>query len=256
MTSRENADFDDDRLQLNKDAQTRRRFLGWFNNRREDFDSDTAYDDYLETVEELIHNQANNIDIDATKARVDKYRQQNQHRIGQNQAKRADELREDIDKIATLDRARLSRLEQLRKQDEEREEERQKEHKRQRAEEILRISKGDDAVAKLRRKRDKAERKKRRKDAAEVRKVEEQARADEQAVLLRPTFSHPVPVPVGVGNVSKDFRPMEREGMHDPQIMKRAATAAGFQQNFVYNRALKEFNQALLFSEQQSKLLC
>lgn len=256
MASKDNADFEDDRVQLSKDINTRRRFLGWFNKRREDFKSDREYDDYLETVEDLIYNQVHNINVEETKAKVDKYRQQNQHVIGAIQAKRAGDLREEIDKIAASERARLSRLETLRKQDDQREEERQKERKRRQAEELLRISKGDDAVAKLRRKREKAAKKRRRRDAADTRKQEEQARIDEQAVWLRPSFTHPPPVPVGVGNVSQDLRPVERAGQPDAEQARRAASAAGFQQVLVYRRALEEFKQALLFAEHQSKLMC
>lgn len=249
MPRHESADFDDDRANLNKDAHVRRRYLTWFNKRREDFDSDQAYDDYLEMVEDIIHNIVHNIDVDATKARVDKYRAQNQHLIGSNQAKRAEEERATAERIALSERRRLAQLADLRRKDAVDEEERKRKRRQQHAEELLRISKGDEALAKLKQKRERAERKRRKRDAAAAREAEERARQDEMAARVGPCFPHPPPGVVGggAGVVSNDMRPVEVAGAADADRAAKAAVAAGFRQRYVYQRAMSEFRDSLAF---------
>lgn len=244
----DNLDFEDDRVYLSKEAQIRRRYLRWFNKRREDFATDCDYDDYLEMVEDIIFNLVNNVDVEETKARVERYRRENQDSIGQNQAKKSEEDRLEAERVSQLQRERIARLAELRKQDEEEEKERQRQRREEEAEEILRISKGDDAVAKLRKKKDKAERKKRRKEAAAAREAEERERPDFRPMWFRPQFPSPLPIPVDLSKITIDQRPEE-----DPKAFEKrtqveqakAAAAAGFKQQYVYERALKEFNQSL-----------
>lgn len=256
MADEENADFEDDRALLNKDMQMRRRYSKWLNKTREDFDSDAAYDDYLEMVEDVIYKLVNNIDVEETKTFVEKYRQQNQALIGQNQAKRAEEARREAEKITQSERAHVEKLIELRRQDAEREEERQQQRRREHAEEILRISKGEDALAKIRHKREKAERKKRKKEIAAALALEEKAKADEMAVRVRPVFPHPPPVPIDLENITEDRRPKERAPPTDPILIARAATAGGFQQRLVYCRALAEFTQSLEFVDHHLNHIC
>lgn len=249
----DNADFEDDTIILNKDNQVRRRYARWFNKRREDFHSDTTYDDYLEMVEEIIFNVVNNIDVDGTKERVEKYRQQNQMEIGQNQAKRSEEFKNESERVVTLERSRAARLNDIHRVEKEEEEEKKRKLKREHAEQLVRFSKGDEEYKKLVKKREKAERKKRKREAQVARVAEEQARLDEQTVCVRPTFPHPAPGIVGKGMVTDDLRPLSRDEQPNAKRLATAATAAGFRQVYVYNRAMTEFQQALQFAEKMSQ---
>lgn len=256
MANNDNVDFEDDRALLNKDSQMRRRYFKWLNKRREDFDSDAAYDDYLEMVEDVIHKLVNNIDVESTKDFVEKYRQQNQLLIGQNQAKRAEETRREAEKITQMERTHVEHLTELRRQDAQQEEEKQRQRQQEHAEEILRISKGEEALAKYRHKREKAERKKRKKEAAAARAIEEKAKADEMAVRVRPCFPHPPPAPISDANITQDRRPMERKDQLEAALLAKAAKASGFQQRLVYYRALEEFTQSLEYAEQRLNQIC
>lgn len=247
-------DFEDDRPYLNKEAHIRRRYLRWFNKRRDDFKTDHEYDDYLEMVEDLIFNLVNNIDAENTKARVERYRRENQESIGQNQAKKIEDDRLEAERVAGLERARIARLAALRKEDEQREKEKQRLRREEEAEELLRVSKGDDAVAKLRRKKEKIEKKKRKKEAAAARAAEERDKPDFRPMWLRPVFPSPLPMPLDMSKITIDQRPEDDAKAFEQRTQlekSRAASAAGFKQHFVYERALKEFSQSLQYASMQ-----
>lgn len=244
-------DFEDDRANLSKDATTRRRYLRWFNKRREDFNTDAEYDDYLEMVEDIIFNLVNDIDVENTKARVERYRRENHETIGHNIAKRMEESRLEAERVSVQERARLARLAELRKEDDEREQERLRLRREEEAEELLRVAKGDDAVAKLRRKKEKLEKKKRKKEAAAARAAEEREKPDFRPMWFRITFPTSPPRPVDPAQITADQRPLEDPAefeQRSQQEKSRAATAAGFRQQLVYQRALLEFNQSLQFA--------
>lgn len=244
----DNIDFEDDRTHLNKEAQTRRRYLKWFNKRREDFQSDREFDDYLEMVEDVIYNIANNIDVEATKARVEKYRRENQDLIGRNHAKRQEDDRLEAEHVYQTERQRIARLAELRKQDEELEEEKRRKRRQDEAEELLRIAKGDEALAKLRKKREKAERKRKRKAEAAALAEEEKNRPNLDRMWFRPQFPSAQPVPKKpVDLLRPQVEDMEVELSSDQKA--KGAVAAGFKQRLVYERALREFEQSLQFAE-------
>lgn len=254
----DNADFEDDTNVLNKDIQVRRRYMKWFNKRRDDFDTDAAYDDYLEMVEGIIFNVVNNVDVEATKERVEKYRQQNQAEIGQNQAKRVEEWKIESERVVKLERKRAEMLNDIHLKERIEEEERKRKLRREHAEQLVRFSKGDDEYNKLVRKREKAERKKRKREAEVLRMEQQKAKMDEQAVLIRPTFPHPPPKVknMSASMVTADLRPQTRDEQPSPKRLAAMAAAAGFNQNDVYNRAITEFQQALDYAFQMSQTVC
>lgn len=242
-------EYEDDRAHLNKEAHIRRRYLRWFNKRRDDFMTDRSYDDYLEMVEDIIFNLVNNVDVEATKARVERYRRENQDSIGQNQAKKLEDDRSEAERVAREERARLVRLAAVRKEDDDREQERLRLRREEEAEELLRVSKGDDAVAKFRRKKEKIARKKRKREAAAAHAAEERDKPDFRPMWVRPVLPNPLPRPLDLSKITIDQRPefdARAFEARTPQEKARAATAAGFRQKYVYERALKEFNQSLL----------
>ncbi|KAL4238814.1 CDK-activating kinase assembly factor MAT1 [Mactra antiquata] len=81
------------RLQLFEDAfvekevDIRRRILKDFNKKEEDFPTLREYNDYLEHLENIIFNLANNIDVENTKKMVDQYRKENKEFIQKNRLK-------------------------------------------------------------------------------------------------------------------------------------------------------------------------
>lgn len=59
-----------------------------FNKRIEDFNGNLRlFNDYLEEVEDLLFNLVNDIDIQKTSERIEKFRQENKEIISQNVAK-------------------------------------------------------------------------------------------------------------------------------------------------------------------------
>ena len=91
------ADF---RLQLFEDASVdkevdiRRRVLRDFTKNQEDFDDLRGYNDYLEMVEDIIYNLCNNIDVSATKQRIEDYKDQNRDQINKSRHKVNQDLME------------------------------------------------------------------------------------------------------------------------------------------------------------------
>lgn len=258
MEESESIDFEAERAFTSKDTATRRRYLPWLNKRREDFATEDEYNDFLETREDIIYNVVNNIDVDKTLSKVKAFRRENEALIGRNNAKKDEEDRVESQRVCELQRARAAKLIDMRQQDEKEEKERQRQRQREEAEELLRIAKGDEALAKLRRKREKREKKekkRRQREEAAARAAQEAAKPDLAPKWFRPVFNTPLPVPVGSGNITSDQRPMEDPTRElDGEDRDRAARAAGFSQQMVYERALAEFNQSLDFVRHQAHI--
>lgn len=236
-------DFEDDRVELDRDSNIRRRYLRWFNKRREDFPNALAYDDYLEMVEDMVYNLVHNIDTEKTKANIDKYRRDNQDLIAHNEVKIADEQRDEREQISAVEHERIATLAELRKQDDEEEKERQDKRRQEEAEELLRISKGDDALDRLRKKRAKKERQKRRLEERAAKAAEEAAKPNDQPMMMFLQFPSAPPAPLW-GEKKQKLEP-DPDRKLNPEEQARAAKAAGFRQQFVYERALAEFTQSL-----------
>eukprot|EP00088_Acartia_fossae_P013910 TRINITY_DN17379_c0_g1_i1.p1 TRINITY_DN17379_c0_g1~~TRINITY_DN17379_c0_g1_i1.p1 ORF type:complete len:316 (+),score=66.16 TRINITY_DN17379_c0_g1_i1:32-949(+) len=69
---------------IDKEVDIRRRILRDFNKQREDFGSLRDYNDYLEMVEDIIFNLANNIDIIETNKKIQAYKDVNKEQIVRN----------------------------------------------------------------------------------------------------------------------------------------------------------------------------
>lgn len=244
MPVHQDVDFEDDRAFMDKETQTRRRHQRWFNKRRDNFKTDAEYDDYLEMVEDILYNLVNGIDMEKTKARVLKYRHDNQHVVGEIQAKRTEEDIQEAELVALEERARIARLNELRKQDEALERERLRKRQEADAVELLRVSHGEDAVARLNKRREKAERKKRKKEAAAARAAEEASKPDIQPMFYQLAFPSAPPRALDE-SVYISQKPSIRTTRLNAEDQARSATAAGFRQRLVYERALGEFNQSL-----------
>lgn len=234
------ADFEDDRALMEKDHQIRRRYLQWFNKRRSDFDSDRAYDDYLETIEDVIYKLARGLDVDATKAYVEKYRAQNAEMISARQALRAEEEREAFEKVTTQETLRLRRLAQVHEEEQARENEALRRRRIADAEELVRAAHGEEEyqrVVKKREKKERKERKERRKrEAAEVARTSG-VPVDTQPQWYRPNF--PSALPTVVGSEARD--PHTRKLPEDDSAEARAG---GFEPDLVQKRAELEFEQS------------
>lgn len=82
---------------VEKEVDIRKRILRDFNKKEEDFATKREYDDYLEEVEDIIYNLANNIDVIETNKKIDQYKKENKELIQKNKTrsgKRDNELEE------------------------------------------------------------------------------------------------------------------------------------------------------------------
>jgi CDK-activating kinase assembly factor MAT1 len=77
--------FDD--LYVEKEVNIRRKVGRYFNKRPEDFGTLREYNNYLEETEELIFNLINNVNVQDTNDRIERYRQENRDLINRNMSK-------------------------------------------------------------------------------------------------------------------------------------------------------------------------
>lgn len=88
---------------VEKEVDIRRKILKDYNKREEDFESLRAYNDYLEEVETIIFNLANEVDVEATKRKVDQYRRENKSQIQKGKLK-ASKDEEYLDEVLEIER--------------------------------------------------------------------------------------------------------------------------------------------------------
>ncbi|ORY33526.1 MAT1-domain-containing protein, partial [Rhizoclosmatium globosum] len=81
-------------LRVEKEVHYRKKVGKFFNKRLEDFNYDQRkFDDYLEEVEDIMFNLINDVDVQATNERVEKFRQENKDLIAANLNRQANEDR-------------------------------------------------------------------------------------------------------------------------------------------------------------------
>jgi len=74
---------------VEKEIDIRKRVLRDFNKKEEDFTALRDYNDYLETIETIVFNIANNIDEEGTKKMIDQYKKDNKEVIRKNHTKKS-----------------------------------------------------------------------------------------------------------------------------------------------------------------------
>lgn len=72
---------------VEKELDIRRKILRDFNKKEDDFKTLLEYNNYLEEIETIIYNLANNIDVDAMKRLVEQYKKENRTQILKNKGK-------------------------------------------------------------------------------------------------------------------------------------------------------------------------
>lgn len=72
---------------VEKEVNIRKRILRDFNKREEDFFTLREYNDYLEEIETIIYNLANNIDIIETNKKIEQYKKDNKEQIAKSKSK-------------------------------------------------------------------------------------------------------------------------------------------------------------------------
>ncbi|XP_076244513.1 CDK-activating kinase assembly factor [Calliopsis andreniformis] len=72
---------------VEKEVNIRKRILRDFNKKEEDFSSLREYNDYLEEVETIIYNLANNIDVIETNKKIEQYKKDNKDQITKSKSK-------------------------------------------------------------------------------------------------------------------------------------------------------------------------
>lgn len=93
--------FEDSKVE--KEVDIRRRILKDYNKKEEDFESLRAYNDYLEEVETIIFNLANEIDVEATRRKVEQYKRENKSQIQKGKLK-ASKDEEYLEELIELER--------------------------------------------------------------------------------------------------------------------------------------------------------
>lgn len=233
------ADFEDDRGALNKEARYRRHTLKIFNKRRDGFGTDQEFDNYLEEIEDIIFNLANDIDVEETKAKVEMYRRKNQELIGQNQALRSEEERKSAETLARSERERVAKLTALRKRDAEVEEEVRRKRRELELEEMQRVSLGEEEAAKLKRKKErkleKEQRALQKQATEEADALAKAAEVDIKPMYCRPAFPNPPPQVVPAEPIAAG---------QTVSSMTRGA-AGGWRKTTEMERANDEFLEAL-----------
>ncbi|KAG6797680.1 CDK-activating kinase assembly factor MAT1 [Apis mellifera caucasica] len=72
---------------VEKEVNIRKRILRDFNKKEEDFATLREYNDYLEEIETLIYNLANNIDVIETNKKIEQYKKDNKDQITKSKSK-------------------------------------------------------------------------------------------------------------------------------------------------------------------------
>lgn len=72
---------------VEKEVDIRKRILRDFNKKEEDFGTSREYDDYLEEIETIIFNLANDIDVIETNRRIEQYKKDNKDQIMKSKSK-------------------------------------------------------------------------------------------------------------------------------------------------------------------------
>lgn len=72
---------------VEKEVNIRKKILRDFNKKEEDFATLREYNDYLEEVENIIYNLANDIDVVETNKKIDQYRKDNKDQINKSKSK-------------------------------------------------------------------------------------------------------------------------------------------------------------------------
>ncbi|XP_072946445.1 CDK-activating kinase assembly factor MAT1 [Epargyreus clarus] len=103
---------------VEKEIDIRKRVLKDYNKKEEDFATIREYNDYLEEIETIIYNLANNIDVVGTNKRIEQYKKENKEIIMKNKAKlgqkelELEEILEIEKQMEELRRAEIVRMEQ------------------------------------------------------------------------------------------------------------------------------------------------
>ena len=90
---------------VEKEIEIRKRVLRDYNKKEEDFESLRDYDDYLEEIETIIYNLANNIDVLETNKKIEQYKRENKDQILKNKM-RLGRTEYEIEEMLELERQR------------------------------------------------------------------------------------------------------------------------------------------------------
>ncbi|ORX89479.1 CDK-activating kinase assembly factor [Basidiobolus meristosporus CBS 931.73] len=80
-------------LHVEKEVRVRKRVAKFFNKRQEDFPTLRAYNDYLEELEEIIFNLINEVDVQETEEKIQRFADENKESISLNAARQLNEER-------------------------------------------------------------------------------------------------------------------------------------------------------------------
>lgn len=104
---------------VEKEIDIRKRVLRDFNKKEEDFATLREYNNYLEEIEHIIYNLANNIDVIETNKKIEQYKRENKEQILKNKSKLSKkevELEELIELEKQKEKAKVLELAQMDKE--------------------------------------------------------------------------------------------------------------------------------------------
>lgn len=97
---------------VEKEVEIRKRILKDFCKKEEDFATLRAYNDYLEEVEEIIQNLTHEVNVEATKRKIEQYKKENSESISKTRGKKSkdeEELEDLIEEEKELESLRRNR---------------------------------------------------------------------------------------------------------------------------------------------------
>jgi CDK-activating kinase assembly factor MAT1 len=145
-------------LRVEREVDIRKEVAAVFNRREDDFESLRDYNDYLNTVEDIIFNLVNHVDVEATKRKFEQYKVQHEKEIKENASLAEQEaLQSQAQHKAEREQARLrreaARREELVERREAEENRRDMLHRLERGQDPAKVAKESHQIA-LRRRQD------------------------------------------------------------------------------------------------------
>ncbi|KAK3773599.1 hypothetical protein RRG08_022308 [Elysia crispata] len=113
---------------VEKEIDIRRKVLRDYNKKEEDFATLEDYNDYLETIETIVYNLSNHINIDETKRMIEQYKKDNREQIKKNQSKLSKD-EEMLESLIEQEQQETLMRKAMIKQDEQREKAAKRKHK-------------------------------------------------------------------------------------------------------------------------------
>lgn len=241
---------------LQKDNLIRKRIHKIYNKRREDFPSSSEYNDYLETVEDIIFNLLTNTDVEATNEKVKRYQAENQQLIHLNVSKKAFEENAIKEKILNAEKD----LQEQRRKHILEDQEEAKKRLQERLEQIQNNSKGlkgKPAAKKKEKEKEKEDKKDLRITISVPATTTAAAPAAPDRMQYLPSMSQSAPTAQPMANApALAAQPLSSApaSSSQPVDIKTRERAGGYREEYVKSRALEEAFASFFVPSKQTSI--